>query len=136
MKLLTGTNMRLLDLCLLLLRCTVGIILFVAGAGKVFGWFGGYGLAATLNAFASNLGFSSFWTYMSSYTELIGGLLLILGLLTRPVAFLVTINMLVATIVLGLKGFFMPGGGAYPFSLMISSLIILLAGPMSFCLGS
>ncbi len=35
MKLLTETNTTLLNISLLLLRCTVGIILFLAGAGKV-----------------------------------------------------------------------------------------------------
>ncbi|MCL5021534.1 MAG: hypothetical protein M1339_07755 [Bacteroidetes bacterium] len=51
-RLLTGTNTKLLSLCLLLLRCTVGIILFMVGAGKVFGWFGGMGMLATILAFA------------------------------------------------------------------------------------
>ena len=38
MKLLTETNVMLLNVCILLLRCTVGIILFGVGSGKVFGW--------------------------------------------------------------------------------------------------
>lgn len=130
MKVLTQTNARLLNISLLLLRCTVGIILFVAGAGKVFGWFGGFGLEATVGYFSTS-GISAFWAYVSSYTEMIGGFLLIIGLLTRAAAFALFINMAVAVIVTGTKDFF-AGGAAYPFSLTISSLVILLAGPMAY----
>lgn len=135
MKLLTQTNASLLNISLLLLRWMVGIIFFVAGAGKVFGWFGGWGLEATVNAFKTNMGISAFWAYVSSYAELIGGLLLIIGLFTRPAALILVINMLVAVILVGTKGFF-TGGAAYPFSLMISSLIILFAGPMAYSIDA
>ncbi|MEI9810900.1 MAG: DoxX family protein [Bacteroidota bacterium] len=136
MKVLTQTNNTLLSISLLLLRITAGTILFVAGAGKVFGWFGGMGLEATLNAFSTYMGISAFWAYVSSFAELIGGFLLVIGLLTRPAAFVLTINMLVAVILVGTKNFFLPGGGAYAFVIMIGSLIILLAGPMSYSLDA
>lgn len=125
------TNPTLLNISLLLLRCAVGMILFNAGAGKVFAWFGGYGLKKTLEAFWSMMGIPAFWAYVSSYTELIGGFLLIIGLFTRPAAFAVMINMLVATLMVGLNKFFI-GGGTFPFILMIGSLVILLAGPMAY----
>lgn len=128
-KLLTETNTRILSICLLLLRCTLGFILFVVGAGKVFGWFGGQGIELTIQNFV-NMGISAPLAYLSCYTELIGGFLLIVGLLTRPAAFAVMINMLVATIVMLPRGFF-AGGASYPFSLMISAVIIQLAGPMA-----
>jgi uncharacterized membrane protein YphA (DoxX/SURF4 family) len=41
------------------------------------------------------------------------------------------INMLVATILTMPKGF-LAGGAAYPFSLTVSAIIILLAGPMAY----
>jgi putative oxidoreductase len=132
MKALTQTNINSLSIAMLLLRCTVGIILFVAGAGKVFGWFGGFGMKATLGYFATS-GITPFWAYVSCYAELIGGFLLIIGLLTRPAAFILFVNMLVAVIYVGTKKFF-AGGGAYPFSLMISSLVIVLTGPMAYSL--
>ena len=72
--------------------------------------------------------------YLSSYTEFIGGILLVVGLLTRPVALAVVINMAVATIVSLPRGFV--AGAAYPFSFMISAVIILLAGPMLISLDS
>jgi|ERR1017187_9088561 putative oxidoreductase len=133
-QLLTGTNPKLLNFCLLLLRITVGIILFVAGSGKVLGWFGGHGMEATIKFFVTKQGFTPVLAYMSAYTEFIGGFLLIVGLLTRPIAFVVMINMIEAGIVSLPRGFIT--GAAYPFSLMISALIILLAGPMLFSLDS
>src|ERR1017187_6809622 len=95
-KIFTGTNSTFLDICLLLLRITVGVILFVVGSGKVMSWFGGHGLQSTLFYFVSKQGFTVFLTYMSIYTEFIGGFLLVIGLLTRPAAFVVMINMIVA----------------------------------------
>jgi len=112
----------------------VGIILFTVGSGKIFGWFGGLGMETTVKLFVTKQGFSPLLAYMSSYTEFIGGFLLIIGLLTRPAAFAVMINMIVAGIVSLPRGLIT--GAAYPFSLMISALIIQLAGPMRFSLDS
>lgn len=134
MKLLTFTNVTLLNLSLLLLRLSVGIILFIAGAGKVLGWFGGQGMDATIDIFVSQMSIHPVLAYLSCYTEFIGGFLLIVGLLTRPAAFAITINMLVATIVTLPNGFMT--GASYPFSMMVSSLVILLAGPMGYSLDA
>src|SRR3990167_10554686 len=101
MKLLTETNTTLLNVSLLLLRLTVGIILFLAGAGKVLGWFGGQGIEATLDIFVSQMGIHPILAYLSCYTEFIGGFLLIVGLLTRPAAFALMINILVAAVGIG-----------------------------------
>ena len=133
-KLLVDNNPTLLSISLLLLRITVGVILFVIGSGKVLGWFGGHGMETTIKFFVTKQGFTPLLAYLSSYTEFIGGFLLIVGLLTRPIAFAVMINMIVAGIVLLPRGIIT--GAAYPFSLMISALIILLAGPMKFSLDS
>ena len=127
-KLLTGTNDKLLGTCILLLRCTIGGILFVVGAGKVFGWFGGIGLEVTIQMFVTKAGIPAPLAYLSCFTEFVGGLLLILGLLTRPAAFAVTINMLVATIMTMPRGFI--AFASYPFTLMIIAIVIMLTGPM------
>lgn len=134
MKFLTCTNATLLNISLLFLRLAVGIILFVAGAGKVLGWFGGQGMEATLDIFISKMGIHPILAYLSCYTEFIGGFLLIVGLLTRPAAFVITINMLVATVMTLPNGFMT--GASYPFSMMVSSLVILLAGPMAYSLDA
>lgn len=134
MTLLIETNAKLLNLCLLLLRCTVGLILFGVGSGKVFGWFGGFGLEQTLQFYVMDMGIPTPFAYLSIYTELIGGFLLAAGLFTRLAALAIMANMLVATI------FTLPMGvltvAAYPFSLAISALVILLAGPMAYSIDS
>ncbi len=134
MRLLTETNPALLNVSLLLLRLAVGIILFLAGAGKVLGWFGGQGIEATLDIFVSQMGIHPILAYLSCYTEFIGGFLLIVGLLTRPAALAITINMLVATLVTLPNGFLV--AASYPFSMMVSSIVILLAGPMAYSLDA
>jgi putative oxidoreductase len=134
MKILTETTERLVNISVLLLRATIGIILFGAGAGKVFSWFGGFGMKMTVHYFAE-MGFPAPLAYLSSFTELIGGFLLIVGFLTRPAAFAVMINMLVATIVTLPKGFLV-GMAAYPFTLMIIALVILLTGPMTYSIDT
>ena len=135
MKLLTETNTKLISASILLLRIMSGLILFVAGAGKVAGWFGGFGMTATLNMFQTNMHLSAFWTYLSCYTEFIGGFLIMIGLLTRFAAVALIINMLVATWFVGLKNFFL-GGAAYPFLLMVIFLVILLTGPMRYSIDA
>ena len=134
MKLLTCTNSALLNTSLLLLRLAVGGLLFVAGSGKALGWFGGLGIDATIDIFVNKMGIHPILAYLSCYTEFIGGFLLIIGLLTRPAAIAITINMLVATLVTLPNGFMT--GASYPFSVMVSSLVILLAGPLGYSLDA
>lgn len=129
--LLTRNNTGLLSTGLLILRCVIGIILFVIGSGKVLGWFGGMGIVQTIQAF-SKMGFSTPLIYLSSYTEFIGGLLLAFGFLTRPAAFAVMINMTVATIVMLPNGLIGPTGAALPLTFLIVDIAILLAGPMDY----
>ncbi len=134
MKLLTQTNSKLLSLSILLLRCMVGVVLFMVGSGKVLEWFGGFGMEKTIG-FYTGMGFSVTETYLSSYTEFIGGFLFIIGFLTRPAAFAVMINMIVATVVTMPKGFIM-GSASYPFTLAVIAFIFLLTGPMAFSLDA
>lgn len=127
---LTASNNMLLNIGILLLRFTLGGILFVVGSGKVFSWFGGYGLSATLS-FYGKVGFAPPLAYLSIFTEFIGGFLLIVGFLTRPVAIAVMINMLVATIVMLPNGFIAQNGASYPFLFLIISIVVLISGPMA-----
>jgi putative oxidoreductase len=70
------------------------------------------------------------------FTELLGGLLLVLGLLTRPAAFAIMINMLVATIVSLPGGFMGPTGAQTPFIFLMIDIAILLTGPMAISLDT
>lgn len=131
---LNRNNQALLDTGVLLLRIGVGFVLFATGAWKALGWFGGIDLATAVGFYAqSNIG--PFLAYLSIFTELIGGVLLVLGLLTRLAAIPVTINMLVATLMtLSSSGLIGQYGAAYPLSLLLGSAAILLIGPMNFSL--
>lgn len=135
MKILTGTNNSLASLAILMLRCTVGIIFFIGATGKAFQWFNGFGMETTIHYF-SMVGISRFWTYVSTYTEIIGGLLLIIGLLTRLAAFALTINMIVAFIVTLPNGFVAQNGASTPFTFLVIVFAILLTGPMMFSLDA
>lgn len=135
MKPLVETNTKAISAAILLLRVMAGLILFVAGAGKVLGWFGGMGMSATIGIFQTSMHLSSFWTYVSCYTEFIGGLLIIVGLFTRVASFALFINMLVATLFVGFTNFFM-GGAAYPCLLMIIFLVLILSGPMEYSIDA
>lgn len=129
-KVFKDTNSSFISMGILFLRLTIGILLFIAGSGKAMGWFGGYGMDATLQGYGK-MGFSALLAYLSMYTEFLGGLLLIVGFLTRFAAFAIMINMLVATIVTLPNGFMGPTGAQTPFLFLVIDVVILLTGPMT-----
>jgi putative oxidoreductase len=71
-----------MDAGLLLARVVLGLLMAAHGSQKLFGWFGGYGLAGT-GGFFESLGFrpGRFFAMAAGVTEFAGGLLLALGLL-------------------------------------------------------
>jgi putative oxidoreductase len=79
------------------LRITLGLIFIGHGAQKVFGIWGGRGLAAFTSGEAP-LGLNPSWLWLSiaAFSELIGGLLVLLGLVTRLGAMLIAGVMVVA----------------------------------------
>jgi putative oxidoreductase len=101
------------------LRICLGAILIPHGCQKLFGWFGGAGLARVATGF-ENIGYKPglLWAIVVALTEALGGLLLVLGLFTRPAAVAVLIFMLNAIWVTSAKGFFWTAGG-FEYSLLI-----------------
>ena len=71
-----------------LLRVVVGWLFFQAGATKILGWFGGVPAGVTI-AVGSQ-------PWFGGMIEVIAGLLILLGLFTRPAAFLASGEMAVA----------------------------------------
>jgi putative oxidoreductase len=71
-----------MDAGLLLGRVVLGLLMAAHGSQKLFGWFGGYGLAGT-GGFFESLGFrpGRFFAAAAGSTEVAGGLLVALGLL-------------------------------------------------------
>jgi len=80
---------------LLVARLVLGLLLVGHGAQKLFGWFGGYGLAGT-GGFFESLGFrpGRAFAAAASLAEIVGGLLVALGLL-GPVGPAVIISVMV-----------------------------------------
>lgn len=84
------------DAALAILRLVLGIVFFAHGAQKVLGWFGGSGFAATMGFFTAKMGIPAPLAALAIAAEFLGGLGLILGLLSRVAAFGIAVNMLVA----------------------------------------
>jgi len=71
------------DLALSLLRIVVGFLFFCHGAQKLLGWFAEPGGQRMALAFPQ-------LPWFAGVLELVGGALILIGLLTRPVAFLLS----------------------------------------------
>jgi putative oxidoreductase len=113
-----------------LIRVTAGLLLVPHGAQKLFGWFGGYGLEATGQFFATKLGLPASFALLAGLIEFIGGFMLAAGLLTRPVAALVFGVMAYAVVGVHLgAGFFWTNGGyEYPLLWGMVALAFVLRG--------
>ncbi len=80
-----------------IVRVTTGLLLVPHGAQKLFGAFGGYGLEGTAG-WLESIGFAPGFLFalLIGLLEFVGGLMLTVGLLTRPVAAAVIAFMAVA----------------------------------------
>ena len=101
----------------LILRLTMGIVMFPHGAQKLLGWFGGSGFSKTVEVFQSMMGIPTPVAYLVIIGESIGALGLIVGFATRFCAASIGIIMIGAAVMAhGEHGFFMnwflvPGKG-------------------------
>jgi putative oxidoreductase len=123
------------DIGLLLLRLGIGGVVFAHGAQKVFGLWGGTGIAG----FATNLerlGYQQATTlsWLTGVTELIAGAFLVLGLLT-PLAAAAVLAIMINAVLLKLgNGFFVTGpkgSDAIELSLVLGlgAACLVLTGP-------
>ena len=104
----------------LALRIPTGVIFVAHGAQKLFGAFGGYGLDGTGQYMASiGLEPGYLMALLAGSSEFFGGLALLIGLLVRPAALLLTVTMVVAIVTAHLvNGLFLSNGG-YEFALAL-----------------
>jgi putative oxidoreductase len=102
-KLLSTPN----DVVLTLVRVVFGVVFFAHGAQKALGWFGGYGYSGTIGFF-TQMHIPWMFANLAIAAEFLGGLGLILGALTRVAAFGISMNMIVAVLMVHIgNGFFM-----------------------------
>ncbi|MCC5851412.1 MAG: DoxX family protein [Alkalimonas sp.] len=112
----------------LALRVPVGIIFAAHGAQKLFGWFGGHGLAGTAGWMESiGLAPGILMAFLAGSAEFFGGIALVIGLLTRPAAAVLAVTMLVAIFAVHFEnGLFMSNNG-YEFGLALLAASVSLA---------
>jgi putative oxidoreductase len=113
---------------ILLLRVVLGATMAAHGAQKLFGWFGGGGLAGTATGFAQ-LRYRAPLTMVlvAGLGEFGGGVLLATGLLTPLAAFALAVVMLNAIAVVHWRNGFWSAKGGYEFNLLILAAAIAIA---------
>jgi putative oxidoreductase len=125
----------MIDLASLILRVGIGLMFFAHGLQMALGKLGGPGVQGFAKML-EGLGFSPaiLWSCLASYSVLIGGLCLILGIFTRIAAVPLIIFMLVALVKVHLsKGFFLGNGGyEYNFIILCALLAIVILGSGKF----
>lgn len=118
----------MLDFGLLIIRLVIGVLFIGHGAQKLFGWFGGYGIKGTGGWFES-IGIKPGVTMavVAGLTELIGGLLFVLGLLTPLAGIMIAGTMVMAIVkVHGANGLWSTQNG-YEYNLTILAVTIGIA---------
>lgn len=127
------------DLGLFILRLAVGAIFAAHGAQKAFGWWGGPGpVAWRSNIERMGIRPAVFWAPMSVAGELLGGLLLVLGL-AMPVATALLIGQ--SIVIIGhahlSRGFWNRNGGVeFPLALVAGVVALVGTGPGSLALDA
>ena len=129
-------NEGLRDFGLLLLRLMLAVVFVYHGSQKLFGWFDGYGLKNTADAFGS-MGFPlpMASAIAAGSAEFFGAILLALGLFFRPAALVMAFTMFVASYVHLPGGFQAPKGLEFPLTLAVALLSLAFTGPGRIALG-
>lgn len=125
-----GQDRPAVDLALLVVRLIAGSIFVMHGAQKLFGAFGGSGLAGIV-AMLGVLG------YPVTVGEFFGGLGLMVGLLSRfSAAALIVIMLGAIAMVHGQHGFFLSNNG-FEFNLALIGLLapVVIVGPGRWAIG-
>jgi putative oxidoreductase len=112
------------------LRLALAAVFIAHGAQKVLGSFNGKGFNAWISGSVpfSFMRPAWLWLAAAALSELVGGLLVLLGLLTRVGAFFIMCVMLTAIVGKHWGSFFAPGGMEYPLSLLAMCLALVIAG--------
>jgi putative oxidoreductase len=121
-----------LDLALLLLRLALGAILLYHGLPKIMNY------GATVGGFQSmHVPAPTLTSIYAIISEVIGGILILLGVAVDLAGIIVAIEMLGAIfLVHWSNGFdFTKGGWEHPFSVLVMALAVALAGPGDYSVG-
>ena len=123
--------MLVLAIGLFILRAVIGVTVSAHGAQKLFGWFDGPGL----QGFSGMLGSmkvrpANLWALVAAGGEFVGGILLVLGLLSPIPGFLVAGSMLVAILLVHRSnGFWNSNRGIeFPLQILAAAIALTLTG--------
>ncbi len=122
-----------LDVALLVLRLALAAILLYHGVPKVMNF------GATVSAFETmNIPAPTLTAAFAILAEVIGGILILLGVAVDIAGLLVVIHMLGAIVTVHwAAGFdFTKGGWEHPFSVLVMGLVLALAGPGDYSVGA
>jgi putative oxidoreductase len=121
-----------LSIAILLVRILLGLTFIGHGLQKTMGWFRGNGWNKTISSFRNmRLKPSKLMAFLAALSEIGGGLLLALGLLT-PLASVMIIAAMVAAIitVTGRNGYWITNNGAeYNVLIIFVAIAIIIMGP-------
>ena len=120
----------------LILRLTLGLVMFPHGAQKLLGWYGGFGFSGTMGFFTETMHLPWIVAFLVIVGESFGSIALLLGLLTRFTAASFIVIMLGAVTTSHLpNGFFMnwfgkQQGEGYEYHLLVIGigLALLMTG--------
>ena len=113
------------------IRLALAAVMIAHGAQKVLGTWGGPGFKAFTSGEAPYAFMKPAWLWLgaAALSELVGGILVGLGFLTRVAAFFIMCTMLTAVTIHWPNGFFGSNRGyEYPMTLLAISLALLIAG--------
>lgn len=109
----------------LILRLTLGLVMFPHGAQKLLGWYGGFGFSGTMGFFTETMHLPWLIAFLVIIGESFGSVALLLGLLTRFTAASLAVIMVGAIVTTHLPhGFFMnwfgkQAGEGYEYHLLV-----------------
>lgn len=116
----------------LILRLTLGFVMFPHGAQKLLGWYNGFGFSGTLSFFTETMHLPWLVAFLIIIGEFFGSLGLLVGFLTRFSAASIAVIMLGAiSLVHWPHGFFMnwfgkQAGEGYEYHLLVLGISIVL----------
>jgi putative oxidoreductase len=113
------------------IRLALAVILVAHGSQKVLGTFGGPGFKGWISGTTpfSFMRPAWLWLAAAAFSELLGGLLVGLGFLTRVATFFICCTMLTAIIGVHWPNFFSNNRGfEYPLALFAMSFALLISG--------
>ena len=126
-----------MDLAFTVIRLALGLAIAAHGAQKLFGWFGGYGLAGT-GGFFESIGFrpGKFFAFAAGMGELGGGLLTLLGLGGALGPAIIVMVMLVAILSVHVRNGFFATNQGWELNLMyiLSAASVAYAGSGAYAL--